>query len=192
VPRPSSGGTTPSPKSSSSSASGGRPVGATLGNDVNLRDIEGRSALLLPKAKDNNASGALGPFIRLFDAGYSLDDVRAASLDLTVTGQDGFVLEGASSMAQISGDPEDLIAQMMGTHHQYPDGAVLYLGTMFAPTQDRGTPGSGFTHHDGDLVQITNDRLGTLANRVRTSDTCEPWAFGIRDLMTNLAARGLI
>ncbi|MGQ4511518.1 fumarylacetoacetate hydrolase family protein [Streptomyces sp. DW26H14] len=173
-------------------SSAGRAVGATLGNDVNLRDVEGRSALLLPKAKDNNASAALGPFIRLFDHAYTLDDLRTATVELTITGDDGFHLTGDSSMARISRDPEELSTQLMGTHHQYPDGAVLYLGTMFAPTQDRGTPGDGFTHHGGDLVRIANDRLGALVNRVRTSDRCTPWTFGIRDLMSNLAARGLL
>jgi fumarylacetoacetate (FAA) hydrolase family protein len=173
-------------------SSAGRAVGATLGNDVNLRDVEGRSALLLPKAKDNNASGSLGPFVRLFDENYSLDDLRTVTVDLTVTGDDGFRLDSASSMTHISRDPEELVAQLMGAHHQYPDGAVLYLGTMFAPTQDRGGPGTGFTHHEGDLVRISSDRLGALVNRVRTSDKCAPWTFGIRDLMASLASRGLL
>ena len=138
----------------------GRIKGATLGNDVNLRDVEGRSALLLGKAKDNNASAAIGPFIRLFDGGYGLEDVRRAELTLRVEGQDGFVLDGASSMSQISRDPVDLVAQMLGRHHQYPDGAMLFLGTLFAPTQDRDAPGLGFTHHDGDVVTIATPTLG--------------------------------
>jgi fumarylacetoacetate (FAA) hydrolase family protein len=169
-----------------------RIVGATLGNDVNLRDVEGRSALLLSKAKDNNGSCAIGPFIRLFDAGYTLDDVRQAELSLLVEGEDGFVLRGRSSMSQISRDPEDLVAQTVGRHHQYPDGLVLFLGTLFAPTEDRGEKGAGFTHHIGDVVSISAEGLGTLRNRVELSTTCPEWTFGVRALMTNLAARGLI
>lgn len=170
----------------------GRIKGATLGNDVNLRDVEGRSALLLGKAKDNNASAAIGPFIRLFDGSYGLDDVRRAELTLRVEGQDGFVLEGASSMAQISRDPADLVAQAIGLHHQYPDGFMLYLGTLFAPTQDRDAPGQGFTHHAGDTVTIAEPALGALVNTVRLSTDCAPWDFGAAALMRNLAARGLL
>jgi fumarylacetoacetate (FAA) hydrolase family protein len=173
-------------------SSTGRVVGATLGNDVNLRDIEGRSALLLPKAKDNNASAALGPFVRLFDSGFGLDDVRAATVALTVDGPDGFHLDGSSSMAEISRDPADLVAQLIGPHHRYPDGAVLYLGTMFAPTADRHAPGQGFTHVSGDVVTVSSPRLGTLVNRIRPADECEPWRFGIAELMRNLAGRGLL
>ena len=167
-------------------------VGATLGNDVNLRDIEGRSALLLGKAKDNNASAAIGPFIRLFDAHFSLDDVRHAELSLRVEGEDGFVMEGYSSMAHISRDPLDLARQLMGPHHQYPDGAMLFLGTLFAPVQDRHAPGSGFTHHAGDTVTIHSDKLGTLRNRMQATDQCPPWTFGVAHLMRNLAQRGLL
>lgn len=172
--------------------SAGGIKGATLGNDVNLRDVEGRSALLLGKAKDNNASCAIGPFLRLFDADYSLDDIRRAELDLRVTGEDGYVLTGTSSMAEISRDPEDLVAQTCGAHHQYPDGFFLMLGTLFAPTQDRDTPGGGFSHKLGDRVEISNPGLGRLANTVRLSTECPPWRFGTSALMTNLAARGLI
>jgi len=167
-------------------------VGATLGNDVNLRDIEGRSALLLGKAKDNNASATIGPFLRLFDATFTLDDLRQATLTLNVTGEDGFTLEGFSSMAQISRDPEDLVRQMMGPHHQYPDGAMLFLGTLFAPVKDRDRVGGGFTHKTGDIVRISAPQLGTLVNRMQPTDACAPWTFGCSHLMRNLAQRGLL
>ena len=166
--------------------------GATLGNDVNLRDIEGRSALLLSKAKDNNASCALGPFIRLFDEAYSLDDVREAKLTLRVEGRDGYLLEGYSSMKEISRDPDDIVAQTIGRHHQYPDGLMLFLGTLFSPTQDRGVPGEGFTHKLGDLVEISSERLGRLCNTVQLSTECPEWTFGISALMQNLRRRDLI
>lgn len=170
-------------------SSAGHVVGATLGNDVNLRDVEGRSALLLPQAKDNNASAALGPFVRLFDTGFTLDDVRAATVTLTVDGEDGYHLDGESSMTRISRDPAELVAQLVGAHHRYPDGAVLYLGTMFAPTADRRSPGLGFTHEDGDVVTVSSPRLGALTNRIRPADACEPWTFGIADLMRSLTDR---
>jgi fumarylacetoacetate (FAA) hydrolase family protein len=172
--------------------SDGAIVGATLGNDVNLRDVEGRSALLLGKAKDNNASACLGPFIRFFDASFSLDDVRAMEVRMLVEGEDGFVLDGRSNMAMIARDPADLAGQMLGRHHQYPDGAVLYCGTMFAPTQDRGGEGKGFTHKVGDVVTISSDKLGALTNRMRLSTECAPWTFGAGALMRNLARRGLL
>ncbi len=173
-------------------ASDGRIVGATLGNDVNLRDVEGRSALLLGKAKDNNASAAIGPFVRLFDSTFSLDDVRNTVVSLTVRGEDGFVLEGSSSLAKISRDPADLVSQMIGSHHQYPDGAVLYLGTMFAPVKDRDTVGGGFTHKTGDIVTVSAPKLGSLVNRMRSSTACAPWTYGTSHLMRNLAKRGLL
>ena len=170
----------------------GDTVGASLGNDVNLRDFEGRSALLLGKAKDNNASCAIGPFIRLFDASYSIDDVRHCTVSLRVEGSDGFEMQGSSSMARISRDPLDLVAQTLGAHHQYPDGVMLFLGTMFAPTQDRGQPGSGFTHQLGDVVRISSPQLGLLVNEVNHCDQVVPWTFGLRAFYANLSARGLL
>jgi fumarylacetoacetate (FAA) hydrolase family protein len=173
-------------------ASNGKIRGATLGNDVNLRDVEGRSALLLGKAKDNNAAACVGPFIRFFDDTFSLDDVRSMEVRLRVTGEDGFALDGRSNMAMIARDPTDLAGQMLGKHHQYPDGAVLYCGTMFAPVEDRGAKGQGFTHKLGDVVTISSDKLGALTNRMRLSTECAPWTFGTGALMRNLAKRGLL
>jgi len=173
-------------------ASDGRIVGATLGNDVNLRDFEGRSALLLGKAKDQNASAALGPFVRFFDATFSLDDVRAMEIALDIEGEDGFRLEGRSSMREISRDPADLVAQLIGPHHAYPDGAALYLGTMFAPVKDRDAPGKGFTHKIGDIVTVGSEKLGRLVNRMRFAHDCARWEFGTSALMRNLAQRGLL
>ena len=167
-------------------------VGATLGNDVNLRDIEGRSALLLGKAKDNNASAAIGPFIRLFDKKFTLSDVRSAELSLTVTGLDQFTLRGRSSMSQISRDVEDLVSETIGQHHQYPDGLCLMTGTLFAPSEDRDKPGGGFTHKVGDVVRISTPKLGALVNRVNHSEKVEPWTFGVGALIQNLAARRLL
>jgi fumarylacetoacetate (FAA) hydrolase family protein len=170
----------------------GRALGASLGNDVNLRCIEGRSALLLGKAKDNNASCAIGPFIRLFDGGFTMDDIRRAVVALEVEGEDGYRLKGKSSMTEISRDPLELVGQTIGKHHQYPDGFALFLGTMFAPTDDRGGAGKGFTHKPGDIVRVSTEKLGVLENKVTTSDAAPPWTFGIGELMSNLAARGLL
>ncbi|PXF31863.1 fumarylacetoacetate hydrolase [Pokkaliibacter plantistimulans] len=173
-------------------SSQGQIHGVTLGNDVNLRDFEGRSALLLSKAKDNNASCALGPFIRLFDEHFTLDDVRNCVIQLEVKGTDGYVLQGSSSMDQISRDPEDLASQALNGNHQYPDGFLLFCGTLFAPTEDRDHPGGGFTHKLGDSVSISSPRLGALRNVVTHSDRATPWTFGIGALMKNLAQRGLL
>jgi len=169
----------------------GEAMGAALGNDVNLRDFEGRSALLLGKAKDNNASCAIGPFIRLFDAGFTMDHVRQAVLELEIIGPENYRLEGKSTMAEISRDPLDLCRQAM-SEHQYPDGFALFLGTLFAPTQDRDHPGRGFAHKVGDIVRVSTPKLGVLENKVTTSKDAPPWAFGVGDLMKNLTQRGLL
>ncbi|MEU3795216.1 fumarylacetoacetate hydrolase family protein [Streptomyces fructofermentans] len=170
----------------------GRVRGATVGNDVNLRDIEGRSALLLSRAKDNNASCAIGPFVRMLDEGFGLDTVRGLDIDLRIDGTDGYVLHGRSSMSEISRDVLDLVAATHGAHHQYPDGFVLFTGTLFAPTEDRRAPGAGFTHEYGDVVRISSPRIGSLVNTVVRSEEAAPWTLGIRALMRNLARRGLL
>lgn len=170
----------------------GRAIGATLGNDVNLRDVEGRSALLLSKAKDNNGSCAIGPFIRLFDEHFTIEHVRRCELSMRVEGVDGFVLTGGSSLAKISRDPLDLVAQTIGPNHQYPDGFMLFLGTMFVPTTDRMGAGQGFTHVLGDIVTISTPELGSLVNQVNRSDRIAPWTFGTRALMRSLSRRGLL
>ena len=169
----------------------GKAVGATLGNDVNLRDYEGRSALLLGKAKDNNAASALGPFIRMFDDKFTIDHVRSAVIELEIVGVDNYRLEGKSTMAEISRDPLELVKQTI-SEHQYPDGFVLYCGTLFAPTQDRDQKGFGFTHQEGDVVRVSTPKLGVLENRVTTCKAAPPWNFGIADLMKNLVGRGLL
>jgi fumarylacetoacetate (FAA) hydrolase family protein len=169
----------------------GKAVGATLGNDVNLRDYEGRSALLLGEAKDNNASTAIGPFVRIFDGKFTMDDVRGAVVELEIVGTENYRLEGRSKMSEISRDPLNLVGQTI-KEHQYPDGFVLFLGTLFAPTQDRDNPGQGFTHKEGDVVKISTPKLGVLENKVTSSKAAPPWTFGITALMKNLVGRGLI
>ena len=166
--------------------------GATLGNDVNLRDVEGRSALLLGKAKDNNASCSIGPFIRIFDESYTIANMKSAHINLNVEGKDGYILNGSSSMSEISRTPEDLVSQTCGAHHQYPDGFMLFLGTLFAPTEDRDTPGEGFTHKLGDKVTISEPYLGELINYVNLSTECPKWEFGISAMINNLSNRGLL
>jgi fumarylacetoacetate (FAA) hydrolase family protein len=173
-------------------SSQGTIVGATLGNDVNLRDVEGRSALLLGKAKDNNASASLGPFIRLFDGKFTIETVKEADIALTVTGEDGFELTGVSNLSQISRTPESLVSASIGRHHQYPDGFVLYTGTMFAPVKDRGGAGKGFTHKMGDVVSISTPSLGTLSNTVRLATEAAPWTYGASHLLRDLAKAGLL
>ncbi len=173
-------------------SSTGTIVGATLGNDVNLRDIEGRSALLLPKAKDNNASAAVGPFVRLFDATYDLDVLERSDITISIDGTDGYHLEAINSLNAISRTPTDLVSQVIGRHHQYPDGFVLYLGTLFTPVDDRDETGRGFRHKPGDIVRVSEPHLGSLVNRVQFSEDLPPWDFGIDDLCRNLARRGLL
>jgi fumarylacetoacetate (FAA) hydrolase family protein len=189
---PASSWNNPEPEVALVVTSKGAIIGATLGNDVNLRDVEGRSALLLGKAKDNNASASLGPFIRLFSGDFTLKTVSNAEITLRVEGEDGFELDGHSSMSQISRTPESLVAATIGDHHQYPDGLVLYLGTMFAPVKDRGGAGKGFTHKLGDVVSISTPSLGTLTNRVQLSTQCPPWTYGASHLLRDLAKANLL
>lgn len=182
----------PEPEIVLSVSSKGQVKGACLGNDVNLRDVEGRSALLLGKAKDNNASAAIGPFIRIFDGSFSMRDVESAVITLDIRGADGFALQETCPMSEISRAPQSIVDQTIGRHHQYPDGFMLYLGSMFAPTKDRDSAGQGFTHHVGDVVTVSCPALGTLVNRVDLSTSCDPWVFGGRALMASLAGRGLL
>ena len=166
-------------------------AGASLGNDVNLRDVEGRSALLLGEAKDANGSCSIGPWIRLFDDAFGLDDLLATSVRLAIRGEDGFELEGENRLVEISRDPRDLVHQAGGPSHAYPDGYALFLGTMFVPTVDRDAAGGGFTHRVGDVVVIENPFLGRLVNVVGPAEAIPRWSFGVRHLWRNLAERGL-
>ena len=170
----------------------GRIVGVALGNDVNLRDFEGRSALLLGKSKDNNASTAIGPLIRLFDDGFTLDHARGVAIDMRVSGEDGFLLEDTCRMNEISRDVADLAAQTLNENHAYPDGFMLFCGTPFAPVADRSAPGAGFTHLIGDIVEIEAPEIGRLSNRVAHCADCLRWDYSVSHLMRNLAARSLI
>lgn len=167
-------------------------MGVTLGNDVNLRDFEGRSALLLGKAKDNNASCSIGPLIRLLDDDFTIDNIRSLEVALSIKGNDGFELKDGSSMREISRDILELVQHAAGDNHQYPDGFVLFTGTLFSPTKDRGAVGMGFTHKIGDVVCISSPEIGTLTNVVNTSAAAPPWEFGVTALYKNLAARALL
>jgi len=166
-------------------------VGAALGNDVNHRDIEGMSELLLGECKDQNASCAVGPFIRLIDkTSFKQEDIDTMKVEVHVKGTDGFELYSDSSMEKISRKPEELVNQMF-KQHQYPDGAVLFCGTMFSPVKDRDEPTKGFTHKVGDHVTIRSDKLGSLTNRMDYTQNVEPWIYGVGKLMQNLAERGV-
>ena len=175
----------------------GRIAGVTLGNDVNLRDVEGRSALLLGMAKDNNRSTALGPVIRVFDESFTLDDARSVEIELRVEGAseadggDGFVLDGLNTVGALSRTFERLVEATLGDHHQYPDGCVILTGTLFAPTLDRDAPGEGFTHKHGDVVTIANPLVGRLVNTVGPTEQLAPWTYGVRALVADLAEAGL-
>jgi fumarylacetoacetate (FAA) hydrolase family protein len=170
----------------------GRIVGATLGNDVNIRDLVGRSILLACRAKDNRASCAIGPLLRLVDATFTLDDIRNLVLDLRIEGDDGFTLSACHDMAHISRDVTELVGQAIGPHNQYPDGLLLFTGTSVAPATDRDGPGRGFTHHVGDVVTIRTPKLGALINRVNHTDRISPWTFGVGQLLETLRTRSSV
>jgi len=169
----------------------GAIVAVGLGNDVNLRDVEGRSALLLGRAKDNNASCSVGPLFRLLDESFTLDTARRLEFVTVVEGRDGFRATHTTRVGEISRDLADLASQAVG-FHQYPDGLILFIGTMYTPLDDRDAPGSGFTHKVGDIVSISSSELGALVNEVVTCGEAEPWTFGAGALMVNLSARGLL
>jgi len=164
-------------------------LGAALANDVNLRDYEGRSSLLLGKAKDQNGSCPIGPMFRLFDDSYSLDDAANTEVNLSIVGEDGFCSTGENRMSEISRSVDSIIKQVCNGSHQYPDGIAIMLGTMFAPTEDRGEEGMGFTHKVGDRVEISSPKLGKLVNWVNYCHEIPEWSYGIADFVEFTVAK---
>jgi len=170
----------------------GKICGATLGCDMTARDVEARSLLLLGRAKDQNATCAVGPFIRLFDQTFSLPNVQGMNLTYAFEGADDAVFTDTGSMDQIGRGLITLARQVVNEHHGYPDGVALFTGCMFKAPSSRGASDTPFTHQVGDVVIIKASPLGTLINRVNTTDKVRPWSFGMSDLMANLANRQLL